>query len=172
MLREGCECAVSCIIIIAQGLFPGDVPSTWLTEQDLFVCLHCVQLVVNSKTASHSRHCTSPSLYPVERNETTNPAIDATTSTGPTLPSFEDVCHLRCPALRFVPKKARRSAFTKALSTTLRSILTENSEEAWLKLLMRPKCVLPTLKRKGRHLKPTNVSTLCDLWSKNSLEPG
>ena len=82
------------------------------------------------------------------------PAIDATTSTGPTLPSFEDACHLRCPALRFVPKKARY-AFAKALSTTLRSILTENSEEAWLKLLMLPKCMLPTLKRKGRRLKPT-----------------
>ncbi|KAL5494248.1 hypothetical protein EMCRGX_G015539 [Ephydatia muelleri] len=70
-------------------------------------------------------------------HETASPAIDATISTGTTLPSFEDICHLRCPTLRLVPKKAR-PAFASALSTTLRSILNENSEDAWLKLFMLP----------------------------------
>ncbi|KAL5457665.1 hypothetical protein EMCRGX_G034949 [Ephydatia muelleri] len=74
----------------------------------------------------------------------------------------------RCPTLRFVPKKARPS-FARALSSTLRSVLDENSEEAWLKLFMLPKCVLPSLKSKGRHFKHTPIKVLCDLWAKNEF---
>ena len=80
------------------------------------------------------------------------------------LPTFEDVCLLDQPTLRFIPSKSR-PAFARALSSSLRSVILENTEEAWLKLFMLPKCVLPSLRRKGRHDKPLPVDTLCNMWS-------
>ena len=35
---------------------------------------------------------------------------------------------------------------------------------------MLPKCVLPSLKRKGRHSRPTPIVSLCECWSRNELE--
>ena len=104
------------------------------------------------------------------QNDATQPAIEAASGIVPNynLPSFADVCQLRCPTLRFVPKKAR-PFFARALSSSLRSVLDENSEEAWLKLFMLPKCVLPSLKSKGRHLKHTSIKVLCDLWMKKEF---
>ena len=100
-----------------------------------------------------------------------SPQNDATQSEPaivPDLPTFADVCQLRCPTLRFVPKKARPS-FARALSSTLWYVLAENSEEAWLKVFMLPKCVLPSLKSKGRHFKHTPIKVLCDLWAKEEF---
>ncbi|KAL5497303.1 hypothetical protein EMCRGX_G013760 [Ephydatia muelleri] len=148
----------------AQGLFPGGVPQTWLFEQDLFICPHCSQLVANSRVASHSRQCKVPP--PISSAE--NDDIQSAPAIVPDLPTFTDVCQLRCPTLRFVPKKARPS-YARALSSTLRSVFDENSEEAWLKLFMLPKCVLPSLKSKGRHFKHTPIKVLCDLWAKNEF---
>ena len=51
----------------------------------------------------------------------------------------------------------------------MRQVLLENSEQAWLKLFMLPKCVLPSRKRRGRHDVPTSVDFLCSLWSKNEF---
>ena len=51
----------------------------------------------------------------------------------------------------------------------LSSVVHENSEQAWLKLLMLPKSVLFSPKRRGRHHKPISVSQLCNLWSKGEL---
>ena len=109
----------------AQGLFPGGVPQTWLFEQDLFICPHCSQLVANSRVASHSRQCKVPPPISSAQNDDTQSAP----AFVPDLPTFAEVCQLRCPTLRFVPKKARPS-FARALSSTLRSVLDENSEEA------------------------------------------
>ena len=154
----------------ARGLLSGGAPQTWLVEQDLFVCPHCLQLVANSRAASHSRQCKVPRPMSSAQNDTTQPAIEAASGIVPNynLPSFADVCHLRSPTLRFVLKKAR-PFFTRALSSSLRSVLAENSEEAWLKLFMLPKCVLPSLKSKGRHLKHTSIKVLCDFWMKKEF---
>ena len=51
----------------------------------------------------------------------------------------------------------------------LRQVVLENSEKAWLKLFMLPKCVLPSRKRRGRHDVPTSVDFLCSLLSKNEF---
>ena len=45
----------------------------------------------------------------------------------------------------------------------------DNSEDAWLKLLMLPKCVLLAPKRAGRHHKPVSISRLCAQWSKGEF---
>eukprot|EP00731_Ephydatia_muelleri_P022868 Em0015g451a len=84
------------------------------------------------------------------------------------LPTFEDVCLLDHPTLRFIPSKSR-PAFAQALSLMLRSVILQNTEEAWFKLFMLPKCVLPSLRRKGLHDKPLPVDTLCNMWSDNNL---
>ena len=55
------------------------------------------------------------------------------------------------------------------MSSTLRSVVSETSEEAWLKLFMLPKCLLPSSRRRGHHTKQISVDHLCDLWSKNEL---
>ena len=41
----------------------------------------------------------------------------------------------------------------------------ENSVSAWLKLLILPKCVLPSGKCGGRHTKPVPIASLCAMWT-------
>ena len=85
-----------------------------------------------------------------------------------TLPCLEEMCCLRHPTIRFVPSRAR-PAFARALSSVLKEIVAVNSVDAWTKLLMLPKCVLPTSKRGSRHNKPISIDILCDLWLKGNL---
>ena len=109
----------------AKGIFPGNVPQSWLVNEDLFLCKYCLQLIANSRHSSHLHHCgqnSQPSHIPITGVNEDN------------LPSFEELCDLKCPTLRFVPRKSR-AAFARALSSTLRSLINDNSEQAWLKLL-------------------------------------
>ncbi|KAL5505428.1 hypothetical protein EMCRGX_G006859 [Ephydatia muelleri] len=85
-----------------------------------------------------------------------------------TLPSLEDICSLKHPTIRFIPSSAR-PAFARALSSVLKEIVAVNSVAAWTKLLMLPKCVLPTSKRGGHHNKPISIDILCDMWLKGNL---
>ena len=85
-----------------------------------------------------------------------------------TLPAFEEVCRLQCTTIHHIPQKARPS-FARALSDTLRSICLSNTEEAWLKLFMLPKCVLRASHRGGRQHKPHSIEELCRLWSDGHL---
>ena len=48
-------------------------------------------------------------------------------------------------------------------------MIQENTEKAWHKLLMLPKYVLPSLRRRGRHDKPPSVDYLCNMWMDNDL---
>ena len=52
----------------------------------------------------------------------------------------------------------------------LRSAAIENTEDAWVKLFMLPKCVLLTPKRGGRHHKPVSIDKLCELWSQGHID--
>ena len=78
------------------------------------------------------------------------------------------MCQINHPTLHFVPAKAR-PAFARALSSALRDVIQENSEEAWLKLFMLPKCVLPSLKHKGSHNPHNSIESLCNMWLRNDL---
>ena len=62
------------------------------------------------------------------------------------------------------PKK-QEPAFARALSETLRAICQLNTEEAWLKLFMLPKCVLRASHRGGSRHKPLSIEELCRQWS-------
>ena len=153
----------------AKGVLPGVVPSSWLRSQSRFICPNCSSIVSNSHFVSHARKC--PSVAFGGQNGQTN-IFNVVPSSIPnhpvTLPSLEDICSLKHPTIRFIPSSAR-PAFARALSSVLKEIVAVNSVAAWTKLLMLPKCVLPTSKRGGRHNKPISIDILCDMWLKGNL---
>ena len=157
----------------AQGVFPGEITSTWLDEQDRYSCHICLQLVSKRRQSSYSKKCNiggmASSVPDFAGPLPPNPAEALLNQHEPGLPTFEDVCLLNQPTLRFVPLKYR-PAFVRALSSDLRCVILENTEEAWLKPFMLPKCVLPSHRRKGRHDKPLPGDILCNMWSDNKLE--
>ena len=150
----------------AKGLLPGSVPVNWLNEHGLFQCLDCNNLVAESHRSSHQVKCThivhvdseSPSSMPCNADSESSFPLES-------LPTFEDICKLPCPTIHHVPSKAR-PALARALSTCLRSILHENTEDSWKKLFMLPKCLVSAPKRRGRHHKPCSIERLCDQWLK------
>ena len=148
----------------AQGFFSGAVPGPWLQEQDLLVCPNCQQLVANSHHSSHLRKCshasTAPPIQSLLHVQGADPPV--------TLPKFDSVCKLPGRTVRHIPVKDRL-AFALALCSALRSALHDNSEDAWLKVFMLPKCVLLAPKRGGRHHKPVPISHLCAQWSKGEF---
>ena len=117
----------------AQGLFPGAVPQSWLAEQDLFICPYCLLLVANSHHSSHQRKCSHSFNVPASCFDE---AIDPPLS----LPSLTDVFQAKCNTIRHIPSRDKQ-AFAQVLSSTLMAVVHENSELAWLKLLMLPKSV-------------------------------
>ncbi|KAL5490915.1 hypothetical protein EMCRGX_G016112 [Ephydatia muelleri] len=152
-----------------QNILPGDVPLEWLQEQDSFVCLSCHHIVANSRFGSHSTKCSGSTtgVGPLQAQVASTTAGssqgDVDDSNAP-LPSFEEVCSLRCATVHHIPQKAR-PAFARALSETLRAICQLNTEEAWLKLFMLPKCVLRASHRGGSRHKPLSIEELCRQWS-------
>ena len=165
------------MLLHAQGVYPGEVPRTWLVEQNSFICSHCHHIISNSRFSSHSRKCTGgggetsgagAGSYAIRVPPYSIEGVGADNSSGSSLPSFEDVFLLNQSTLRFIPSKSR-PAFARALSSALRSIIRENSEEAWLKLFMLPKCVLPSSRRRGLHDRPLSIDTLCNMWIENDL---
>ena len=151
----------------ASGALPGQVPAEWLLDQNLFVCPHCSQLVANTRQASHLQHCSQSLTNQIAHLQS---SIAPEPQINQNLPTFEEVCQLHHPTLRFVPTKAR-PAFARALSTALKEVLRHNSEEAWLKLFMLPKCVLPSLKQRGVVNPHTSIESLCKMWLNNDLVP-
>ena len=118
----------------------------------------------NSRQASHSQRC-SQRLEPPAPTQVHTPITSQATQD---LPTFEEVCQLNHPTLRFVQAKAK-PVFARALSMVLKGVILWNSEEAWLKLFMFPKCVLPSLKHGGNHAPHTSIESLCNMWLHNHL---
>ena len=126
----------------AKGVFPGEVPTWWLQEQNLTVCTNCFCLVAVSRFRSHLDRCSTIGVSGCRSFPHSSPGVSCPSENPlPALPTWEEVCELQCPTIRYIPHKAR-PAVAHVLSDVLRSICFENSEEAWLKLFMLPKCVL------------------------------
>ena len=83
--------------------------------------------------------------------------------------TFDEVFKLKCATIRHIPAKAR-PIFARTLSAVLKEVINKNTEEAWLKLFMLPKCVLLPSKRKGRHHKNSSIISLCKLWLKGEFQ--
>ena len=147
----------------AKGALPGEVSSDWMKNQNLCICPSCSQLVSCSRRALHHSHCCQrQSTHVLPTN------VPPTLTQPQVLPTFKQVCQLNHLTLRFIPSKAR-PAFAIALSSALREVIHRNTEEAWLKLLMLPKCVLPSMVRRGSHAPHTSIESLCNLWLCNDL---
>ena len=150
----------------AQGFFSGSVPDSWLQEQDLYVCPHCRDLVANSRFSSHQLKC------PLVNNSLRLSALPPPSTTGSMpspLPTFEAICELPVRTVRHIPAKDRQ-AVALALSSSLRAAVFENTQEAWLKVFMLPKCILFASKHRGRHHKPITIRESCDVWSKGHFD--
>ncbi|KAL5494300.1 hypothetical protein EMCRGX_G015601 [Ephydatia muelleri] len=74
------------------------------------------------------------------------------------LPTFDSDCKLPGCTVQHIPVKDRL-AFALALCSALRSALQDNSEDAWLKVFMLPKCLLLAPKHGGRHHKPVPIKS-------------
>ena len=151
----------------ASGLFPGNVPSDWLTQNGFFVCHLCHQLVSESHVALHNKKCKGSTLtqpcVPIGDHSDVTP--DHACAEATYLPSLDEIFALKVSTLTHIPCKSL-PIFAQTLSSALRAVVHENTEEAWRKLLMLPKCCLPASKRSGRHHKPLDLTNLCDLWTR------
>jgi len=65
------------------------------------------------------------------------------------LPSFAEIFACKQPTLKYVPN-SQRQIFGSTLCTALTAVLAENSVDAWKKLLMLSKCVLPCVASKAQ----------------------
>ena len=128
-----------------KGVYPGAVPTTWLREQSRYICS---SPVANYHSVSHFKKCPSVAFCSQTQSHDIKVVPCSTIPHQATLPCLQDICSLRHPTIGFVPSKAR-PAFARALSSVLKEIVAENSVDAWIKLLMLPKCVLPTSKPGG-----------------------
>ena len=78
------------------------------------------------------------------------------------LPSLEDVFQLSTPTLHNIPANAL-PAFASALSQALRTVIRDNTMEAWIKLYYY--CLSVVCHQPSAHHKPIDIKMLCDLWS-------
>ena len=155
-----------------RGVYQGEVPTTWLKEHNMCICSHCSSFV--SRWASHQLKCYALSLGH-EVSSTSDLLAQPNAVIPPELgnnlhllPPLDDICSLKSPTIRFIPKRARLG-FAKVLSSVLKEIISDNSVTSWLKLMMLPKCVLPSCQCRGRHNKPVPIEFLCDLWMQNQF---
>lgn len=95
------------------------------------------------------------------RNQSHNNRMMPTTSPQATLSCTQGIFSLRCPTVWLILSKARL-AFACVLSSVL--LQAENSIVAWTKLLMLPKCVLPTSKR-GVDVSIHLLCVMCNLYT-------
>ena len=145
----------------AQGVFPGDVPITWLEPTLGFP--HIPKNVLEGQQLPYA-HKTHPHLLMIH------------------LLKFHPLTNLSQVSLHL-----RRCAFLISQHCAsfrqdpglplpehchqLCGVIQENSEEVWPKLFMLPKCVLPSLRHQGRHDKPLPVDVLCNMWTDNDMGP-
>ena len=129
-----------------------------MQEHELFNCPSCLSLVATSHTNSHQKKCTQsfePSIVPTSDTIAISDGMWE-------LPTFEEICKQQCRTLHHIPASAR-PAFAAVLSSALRSVLYDNTEESFIKLFMLPECILSSSKRRGRHQKPTSIKYICEL---------
>ena len=113
----------------------------------LYICHHCSELVTLSRQSSHSLKCISSTSYVLASPGSQSYNLNSSAALPPdVLPPLEEVFSLICATIRFIPNRAKH-AFARALSSSLQRVVSENSLDSWLKLLMLPKCTLPSAKR-------------------------
>ncbi|KAL5516253.1 hypothetical protein EMCRGX_G001539 [Ephydatia muelleri] len=111
----------------AKGVFSGEVPTWWLQEQNLTVCTNCFCLVAVSRFTSHLDKCSTIVVSGCRSFPHSSLGVSCPSENPlPALPSWEEVCELQCPTIRYIPHKAR-PAVARVLSDVLRNTLRELS---------------------------------------------
>ena len=154
-----------------RGIYQGKVPVAWLQEQSLRSCNHCSSFVASSRWTSHQQKCSARRTGQEASSASDHSAQLSAISpeVGNTiLPYLDEICSFRSPTIRFVPKRAKL-AFARVPSSVLKEVIADNSVASWLKLMMLPKCILPSCKRRDRHNKPVPIESHCDLWMQDQL---
>ena len=106
----------------ASGLFPGNVPSDWLTQNGFFVCHLCHQLVSESHVASHNKKCKGSTLIQ-HFDDHSNGTPDYACAEATYLPSLDEIFALKVSTLTHIPHKSL-PIFAQALSSGLRGCRT------------------------------------------------
>ena len=130
----------------AFGKITGEVPSTWLVENSLFICQNCSKLIACSHKNSHSCSCVC------NHTVLSSPANSESTITSPSatsFPSLEEVLVLKQGTLKYISSRARHQ-FAQVLAEALKDVNHNNNTIAWTRLLMLPKCILASSKRGGK----------------------
>ena len=107
------------------------------------------------------------SAFPIMHIPRRRPPDGSTSNNEEALPTPEEVMSLRRPTLKHIPKGARQK-FGKIFYDCLSQVVSENDETAWTKLLMLPKCVLPSNKRAGRKKTLPSIESFCDRWERGN----
>ena len=148
----------------AFGYRSGKVPQQWLAENRLCICPSCNKLVAISWFSHHKQSCVTSVSHEVASSSTqSQSSFNLLSIQQATYPSIEEVLSCRCPTLKYIPKRARQH-FGSVLVEVLKQVIFENSVEAWTRLLMLPKCVLPSSKRKGKGKRMIPFESLCQDW--------
>ena len=82
----------------------------------MVTCSHCHHLVASTHIMSHQRICATP-------RSNRNPRMDVllVNDSNAPLPSFEEVCYVRCSTIQHIPAKSR-PAFAKTLSSNVQDV--------------------------------------------------
>ena len=87
----------------AKGLFVGEVPTAWLQEHRLQICDTCSDLVAISQLPIHQQSCRANKI----KSTDVESLLVGSQVQPADLPSFEEICSLRCPTMRFIPHRAK-----------------------------------------------------------------
>ena len=81
----------------------------WLEEHDSYIWPHCSQLVSNLRTSSPSRKCTGGVIAQSQTSNQPSNTNHMSINDQPavTLQTFDEVCQLNLPTLRFIPSEVK-----------------------------------------------------------------
>ena len=140
------------------------VPQQWLAENRLCICPSCNKLVAISWFSHHKQSCVTSVSHGVASSSTqSQSSFNLPSIQQATYPSIEEVLSCRCPTLKYIPKRARQH-FGSVLTEVLKQVIFENPVEAWTRLHMLLKCVLPSSRRKGKGKHMIPIESLCQDW--------
>jgi len=149
------------------GLFlPRLVNSAAALELGYEPCSHCARFFKSAGMKTHKRACDRQRLAVPDLDEIKEPALDG----ADVLPSLEDIFSFPVPTLASVPTGCQQ-AWGQVLELALLAVALDNTEEAWTRLLILPKCVLVASRRGGKRNRGDRLSVtyLCDAWSRGEL---
>ena len=145
------------------GQVVGFVEPGSVFELGYIPCSHCSRFYKTNGLKTHMNRCAQKHVLAAPLAHLSGDDVDD----DPFLISLREVATVPIPTLTFVPAP-HRQAWGRVLAVALHNAASLNTVEAWVALLMLPKCVLSTPKRGGTRNRGDNhtVTDLCVAWEK------